>query len=54
MVSYLGGVFIEVGNKNGGIYKMEGYLSNKTPTSSRIGRLQADRAGAGGGWRGAP
>ena len=37
MVSYLGGIFIEVGNKIGGIYKMEGYLSKKTPASSRKG-----------------
>lgn len=37
MVSYLGDIFIEVGNKNGGTYKMEGYLSNKTPPFSRKG-----------------
>ena len=37
MVSYLGDIFIEVVNKNGGTYKMEGYLSNKTPPFSRKG-----------------
>ena len=29
-----------VGNKNGGIYKMEHYLSNKTPPSSRKDPVQ--------------
>ena len=40
MVSYWGGIFIVVGNKNGGIYKMEHYLSNKTPPSSRKDPVQ--------------